>query len=417
MQMQWRWVVLAGVWFSMVHGVSQADALSSAAQPSASASASSSPQRSAAEQLELEKFGRMLFFDPSLSLTRGMACSGCHNPAQAFIDHVDNGTHRAVSLGDDKHSLGDRNAPTVTYASFSPPFHKDEQGRYVGGQFWDGRAATLAEQAGGPPLNPIEMAMPDKASVWQRLLENPIYVRKLESLFGKQAASDAEAGYQAMTQSIEAFEQSAFMAPFDSKYDRYLRGEYQMTAQEELGRTLFFSQQFTNCNQCHQLRSSALAEQETFSNYQYHNIGVPKNVRVRAMNGLGDQFVDQGLLDNPQVDDPAQRGKFKVPTLRNVAVTGPYMHNGVFQDLRTVILFYNKYNSKSARSQINPETGLPWGQPEVTENLSLKELESGPALDNRRVDALAAFLKTLTDKRYEALLEQQESTQKKIVGQ
>jgi cytochrome c peroxidase len=90
--------------------------------------------------------------------------------------------------------------------------------------------------------------------------------------------------------------------------------------------------------------------------------------------------------------------------LRNVAVTGPYMHNGVFKELRTVILFYNKYVAKSPRRQINPETGKAFDSPEVAENLSLKELKSAPALDDKRIDALVAFLKTLTDKRYEHLL-------------
>ena len=91
--------------------------------------------------------------------------------------------------------------------------------------------------------------------------------------------------------------------------------------------------------------------------------------------------------------------------MRNVAVTGPYMHNGVFSDLRTVILFYNKYNTRSQTRQINPETGRPWRWPEVPQNLAVKELTHGPALDDQRIDALVAFLKTLTDARYEPLLE------------
>jgi cytochrome c peroxidase len=84
------------------------------------------------------------------------------------------------------------------------------------------------------------------------------------------------------------------------------------------------------------------------------------------------------------------------------------MHNGVFQDLRTVLLFYNKYNTRGRKAQINPETGDNWGEPEVAANLSLKELESGRALDERSIDALLAFMKMLTDKRYEPLLQFQE---------
>ncbi|MAY01341.1 MAG: methylamine utilization protein MauG, partial [Gammaproteobacteria bacterium] len=94
----------------------------------------------------------------------------------------------------------------------------------------------------------------------------------------------------------------------------------------------------------------------------------------------------------------------------NVAITAPYMHNGVFQDLKTVVQFYNKYNSRNEAAQINPETGEYWGEPEIAENISLTELEIGPFLDERRVDALVAFMRLLTDRRYEALLETQHQT-------
>lgn len=355
--------------------------------------------------LNVSDLGRMLYFDPNLSLKRTQSCSTCHAPDSGFVDPRDNGIKRMASLGDDGHSLGDRNAPTASYASFTPKFHKNAEGQYVGGQFYDGREADLAGQAGGPPLNPIEMAMPDKAAVVERLMENPAYLRSFKQHYGDDIFADPDQAYAAMTESIAAFEETDFFAPFDSKYDRYLKGEYQLTKQEDLGMTLFFSQQFTNCNLCHQLHRTPGAEQETFSNYEYHNIGTPVNTELRKRNGSKADYVDHGLLDNPAVDDVTQSGKFKVPALRNVAVTGPYMHNGVFQDLRTVILFYNKYNSKSAKRQINPETGKQWREPEVANNISLEELETGPALEDKRIDALVAFLKILTDKRYEHLLE------------
>lgn len=349
--------------------------------------------------------GRLLYFDVNLSKNRSQSCATCHAPEQGFVDRRGAGALAAVSLGDDGQSLGDRNAPTAAYARFSPPFHRNDKGLFVGGQFLDGREPDLAGQAGGPPLNPIEMGMPDKASVVARLRANPIYVEAFARLYGDGVLQDPERGYAAMAQSIAAFEETDFFAPFDSKYDRYLRGEYELTTAEDLGMTLFFSQQFTNCNLCHQLKPRPAVAGETFSNYEYHNIGTPVNAEVRRLNGKGADFVDRGLLDNPAVDDPAQAGRFKVPTLRNVAVTGPYMHNGVFEDLRTVVLFYNKYNSRSAKRQVNPETGATWAVPEVAENLSEKELTHGPALDDRRIDALVAFMKTLTDRRYEHLLE------------
>ena len=355
----------------------------------------------------IEALGRALFFDVNLSRNRTQACATCHSPEFGFTDPRGNASGRAVSLGDDGRSLGDRNAPTASYAAFSPPFHLNDNGRYVGGQFLDGREQDLAGQAGGPPLNSVEMGMPDMAAVAARLRENPSYIAAFDRLFGADILARPDAAYKAMTESIAAFERTDFFAPFDSKYDRYLRDEYSMTAQEDLGMTLFFSQQFSNCNLCHQLKPTPASTEETFSNYEYHNIGTPVNPAARAVNGVASDHVDRGLLDNPAVDDPKQAGKFKVPTLRNVAVTGPYMHNGVFKDLRTVVLFYNKYNSRSAKRQINPESGENWRAPEVPENLSLKELETGPALDDRRIDALVAFMRTLTDRRYEHLLNKQ----------
>ena len=355
----------------------------------------------------IAELGRLLYFDVNLSHNRTQACATCHSPEQGFVDPRSNASGRAISLGDDGRSLGDRNAPTAAYAAFSPNFHRASKEQYVGGQFLDGREPDLAGQAGGPPLNPIEMGMPDKASVVARLRENPAYVTAFQALFGAGIFDQPEAAYRAMTESIAAFEQTDYFAPFDSKYDRYLRGEYEMTTLEELGMTLFFSQQFTNCNLCHQLKPAPHRAGETFSSYQYHNIGVPVNKAARAVNGAASDHIDRGLLDNPNIDDPVQAGKFKTPTLRNVAVTAPYMHNGVFRDLRTVVLFYNKYNSKSVKRQFNPETGERWRAPEVPENISLQELETGPALQERRIDALVAFLRTLTDRRYEHLLDQQ----------
>ncbi len=353
----------------------------------------------------IEALGKSLYFDVNLSQNRSQSCASCHAPETGFADPRETGMGKMVSLGDDGKSFGDRNAPTASYAKFSPLFHKGKDGIYVGGQFLDGREADLKGQAGGPPLNPVEMGMKDKVSIVARLKENPSYITAFKTFYGEAVFQDTDKAYLSMTKAIAAFEKTDFFSPFDSKYDRSLRGEYKLTDQEELGRLLFFSQQFTNCNICHQLHKSEVAEKETFSNYQYHNIGVPSNPRIVAMKGKG--FVDHGLLNNPKVSDPKQDGKFKVPTLRNVAVTGSYMHNGVFKDLRTVILFYNKYNSRSEKRQVNPETGQKWQKPEVAANISMKELETGPALDDKRINALVAFLKTLTDKRYEHLLEKE----------
>lgn len=353
---------------------------------------------------EKEVLGQMLFFDQNLSKNRTMSCSTCHNPATAMVDVRGNIVDNMASLGDDQTSLGDRNAPTAMYAMFSPAFHKvtaqDGSVTYVGGQFLDGRSSTLADQAGGPPLNPIEMNMPDKASVVQRLQENPVYIEKFTKLYKTDIFSNTDHAYAAMTDAIAAFEKTkALFAPYTSKYDKFLRGEYELSVLEDLGRSLFFSNNNTNCSTCHKVYPED-DPRETFTNFEYHNIGVPENIALRAKTGVTQK--DLGLYQNPMAQEETSKGKFKTSTLRNVAVTGPYMHNGVFKELRTVIEFYDHFNNPTRK--INPETGKPWREPEVSDNLA-PELTT-KILTDRKVDALVAFLKILTDEQYESLIKE-----------
>lgn len=360
-----------------------------------------------AEDMKKEDLGRILFFDVNLSKNRTQSCATCHNPDAGFVDDRDNGVKKMASLGDDGKSLGDRQAPTASYAKFSPTFHFDEKAKkYVGGQFWDGREATLEGQAGGPPLNPIEMGMSDKKAVVDRLKENTLYVDSFKKIFGADIFKNDDKAYEAMTIAIASFERTDEFSPFDSKYDRYLKGEYDLTPLEDLGKSIFFSNNNNSCANCHVLKGED-KEGETFTNYQYHNIGTPANNELRAKNGV--KAIDEGLLANSNVSDVAQKGKHKVPTLRNVAVTAPYMHNGVFKDLKTVVEFYDKYNNKDRN--IDPETNKPWDEPEVKDNISLQELKANKLTD-RKVEALVAFMKLLTDKKYEHLLEEQEKKEK-----
>lgn len=354
-----------------------------------------------------QELGKMLFFDTHLSKNKTQSCASCHDPSAGFIDTRQNPSsvspklNPAVSIGDDGKSLGSRNAPTATYANQSPSFYYDKENKqYIGGQFWDGRAKDLAEQSGGPPLNPVEMNMPSKLAVIQRIKENPSYVKQFKKIYGKDSLNNDEDAYKFMQKAISAFEQSDFFSPFDSKYDKFLRGEYELTLLEDLGRTLFFSNNNVSCSSCHVLKKED-APKETFTNYQYHNIGVPKNPKLTKLIPSLSDDVDHGLLDNPNITDKNQDGKFKVPTLRNVAITAPYMHNGVFQDLETVVLFYDKFNNPERTT--NPETGKPWGEAEVPKTVNLKLLKA-KKLTQRKVDALVAFMKILTDERYEHLI-------------
>jgi len=370
------------------------------------------------QQSRLESLGQALFLDINLSKNRNQSCASCHDPAHAFIDVRSNSVKAAASLGSDGLSLSDRNAPTISYAASIPEFHRDQQGNYLGGLFWDGRAPDLEHQAASPVINDLEMAMPDQVRVLARLQENAYYRQEFNALFGSESLLSAEQAFDAMIKAIAAFERSQLLSPFDSKYDRYLRGAYRPSREEELGMALFFSPHFTSCNQCHQLNKLPASERETFSNYHYENIGLPVNGLLRRANGKGENFTDHGLAANPQIGNPiaateeldqqinsTQDGRFKVPTLRNVAVTGPYMHNGVFQNLRTVLHFYNSYNSSGNSAAINPETGERWAEPEVAANIALPKLQASLPLESRQIDALLAFLKMLTDQRYEHLLE------------
>ncbi|MDC9726770.1 MAG: cytochrome c peroxidase [Candidatus Thioglobus sp.] len=347
--------------------------------------------------------GQSLFFDTILSKNNTQSCAQCHNPAHGFIDDRDNGVAGMASLGDDGKSIGDRNAPTAAYAMLSPEFHFDKKSKeWIGGQFYDGREADLAGQAGGPPTNPVEMGMPSKQALVDRFKNHPAYSQQFKDIFGDDIFNNADKAYGAMAQSIAEFEKTETFAPFDSKYDRYLKGEYELTDLEDLGRSLFFSNNNTNCSTCHQLKSRDDAMGETFTNYEYHNIGVPTNIALRQANGVDVATIDHGFLSNPQINSNEHDGKIKVPTLRNIAVTGPYMHNGVFAKLSTVVEFYDKYINKERVN--NPETNQPWADAEVPNTVNNDELKKGKKLSDRKVQALVVFLNTLTDKRYEHLI-------------
>ena len=351
------------------------------------------------KELNYQGLGEVLFFDKSLSFNKTQSCSTCHSPDTAFVDQRKNSANQMVSEGDNPHLHGNRNANTALYAMFSPDFHFDEKIQdYVGGQFWDGRAKDLAEQAGGPPVNPVEMGMPDKKSIVERLKANSIYYKAITDIYGESIWADTDKIYAIMEKAIAEFEKHELFAQFSSKYDRALKGEAELSALEAEGKALFFDKTRTNCSNCHQ-SSEANSAKETFTNYRYYNIGVPSNQALIKLNKLAADYVDNGLLDNPMVKgDEKQKGKFKVPTLRNIGVTAPYMHNGVFRDLKTVLLFKDSFNNPNRK--INPETGKAWDKAEYAQTINPDVLKAKPLTDEE-INALEAFLKTLTDEAYE----------------
>lgn len=359
------------------------------------------PRSMPAQGMDKALMGQILFFDKMLSHSGSQNCAACHNPDKAFIDDRETPAKGAVSQGDNPLKFGKRNSPTMLYAKYTPHFHFDEKTQeYVGGQFWDGRAASLSEQAGMPPIDPAEMGMPDKLAVAKRLYSLPMYQQFFSQLYGQDVWSSYEQVYAAMEDAIATFQlEKKLLAPFDSKYDLFLSGKATLNEKEEKGRALFFDKSQTNCSSCHQLHENSQHKEETFSNYRYYNLGVPSNPTLIEINGFEPNFIDFGLYENAKVKgDENQKGKFKTPTLRNVAITAPYMHNGVFKELKTVLLFLDSYNNPERK--INPETNLPWQSAEYAPTIAHEKLKSKP-LSNEEIDALEAFLHTLTDERYQ----------------
>ncbi|MCK5809981.1 MAG: hypothetical protein KAH00_02780 [Cocleimonas sp.] len=352
-----------------------------------------------------EHLGKLLFNDKSLSRNKTQSCASCHDSKRAFIDSRVNQTSAnnrvpgAVSLGQDGRSLGDINTPSAAYKAFNPNFHFDKASKgFKGGLFLDGRVEDLVEQAGQPFINPVEM---------QNTKENVVaevkkkYAYTLRSLYGDHIFYDNNKAYLAITDAIAAFERTDVFSPFDSKFDRHLRGTATLTRAEQRGLSLFKNKKKGNCAACHPVPVRYDSKTKSLlTNFTYHNLGTPKNRRVRSMNNKGLKFVDKGVLANPKVNNPKFKGAFRTSGLRNVAVTAPYMHNGVFKDLSTVVYFYNTRDVKGAK---NPETGKAWRQAEVDKTKNIDKM-GNLKLSNQDVADIVSFLKTLTDKRYEHLI-------------
>ena len=330
--------------------------------------------------------GSKLFFDMSLSEPPGQACASCHLPSAGFADPD---AELPVSRGVNPRHFGNRNTPTVAYAAFTPPFRFDkEEGLYLGGFFHDGRAATLEAQAKGPLLNPLEMgnAGPERVIAKVRQAD---YAPLFEQLYGPEAFADVAQAYDHLADAIATFERSDFFSPFSSKYDAYLRGQVELTPQEKRGLDLFEDEKKGNCAACHPSEKGEDGSHPLFTDFSYDNLGVPKLKESpfyhvdKRFNREAERVIDLGL--GGVLGKVSENGKFKVPTLRNIAITAPYMHNGFFSTLEEVLDFYN-----------SRDTDKKWPAPEVAGNVNDEEM-GDLDLSREEQQALIAFLKTLTD--------------------
>ena len=328
--------------------------------------------------------GKAIFLDTNLSNPAGQSCSSCHAAATSFSDP----SHSMVSQGAVSGLFGNRNAPIASYTMFNPPFHFDNvDSSYVGGLFWDGRVNTLEEQAQKPFLNPLEMNNSDLSAVVEKV-KAASYYPNFKKIYG--AISDAPTAFNNIADAIAAFERSAELNPFTSKFDYYLKGQATLTAQELHGLDLFNDTLRAKCGNCHLTTPDATSGKVLFTDFTYNSDGVPKNPFnpfysiPSSYNPSGAEFVDYGLgaiLNNHDYD-----GEFRVSSLRNIALSAPYFHNGVFGTLEEVVHFYNTRDVP----------GSGFAPAEVPINIDT--LETGNLHLTLQEEAdIVAFLKTLTD--------------------
>lgn len=383
----------------------------------------------------VEELGKKLFFDANLSSPPGQPCSFCHGPEVGFTGPVDDINRKmAVYEGALEGRFGNRKPPTAAYAGDSPVLHIDEEGNFVGGMFWDGRATgdqlgdPLTEQAMGPFLNPLEMNAANKKEVITKV-KNSDYAELFEKLWGAGSLdneADIDGSFEKVARSIAAYERSAEVSPFSSKFDEFWSRarkkeldvadisednwqDFQdlgLDSAELEGFILFATK--GKCAECHVL-TSVKGRPPLFTDFTYDNLGVPKNPDLpfynmaSEWNADGAEWVDKGLggfLEGTRKETEKYAeyaadnyGKHKVPTLRNVDLrpwedfTKAFMHNGVFKTLKDVVHFYN------TRDLADEE----WPPPEIEANVNTEEL-GDLGLTPEEEAAIVLFMKTLSDR-------------------
>ncbi|OYU46054.1 MAG: cytochrome-c peroxidase [Burkholderiales bacterium PBB4] len=358
------------------------------------------------------RLGQLIFTDTDLSEPRGTACVACHQANQGFAGN--HGSRIGVALGSTPGALGLRNAMTNSYSGLIPSLSfvtTDGDTEAIGGHFWDGRADTLAQQALGPLLNPLEMNNPSRQAVIAKIAASS-YAPLFRAEFGANVFTDTDAAFNQIGVAIEAFERAA-LQPFSSKYDAFVRGTATLSASESRGMALFQDPNRANCAGCHLMNpASKKPEDSLFSEFSYYATGIPRNTSIPRNANPG--FYDLGLC-GPERTAPALPatvpsgttidrfcGKFRMPTLRNVAERPALMHNGFFNNLSDVVRFYSTRNSNPQR-WYGP-TGVPndlplqyLGNLETTKAPFNRTAAQGPVLNDTEIADLVAFLRTLSD--------------------
>ena len=416
---------------------------------------------------QVELLGKALLYDEQLSVNRNEACAFCHMPEAGFTGPISQLNRTTAAYpGSVRTRFSDRKPQTHSYAPLSPVLHFNPyRGDMVGGNFWDMRATgrrlgnPAAEQAEGPPVNPVEMGLVDPACEVYRASQRP-YRSLFEQVWGKQAfaiswpnnveticnqpgpapaddphpvhlnATDrgtASTTFDQIAQSLVGYEASAEVSPLTSRFDEFLGGTAQLTAEEKQGYELFRGK--AHCNECH--RDGGPGEDPLFTDYTASNIGTPANrslpfyaedqpdARGYVANASGRSFVDMGVggffaqghpLSQPSTRDPRwvsqaheNMGRFQVPTLRNVDkrpdpnFVKAYGHNGYFKSLKEIVHFYNTRDALQRCQPNDPGEGIScWPAPETTSHMNTRFMGK-LGLTDAEEDAIVAFLRTLSD--------------------
>src|SRR5258708_1611668 len=416
---------------------------------------------------QVDLLGKLMLYDKHLSVNRSEACAFCHMPETGFTGPVSELNRTTAAYpGSVRTRFSDRKPQTHAYAPLSPVLHYNSgQGDLVGGNFWDMRATgrrlgnPAAEQAEGPPTNPVEMGLPDIDCAVYRASQRP-YRALFESVWGPQAFAIAWPGdveqvcdrpgpptageplpvhlspidrgragatFDQMAQSIASYEASAEVTSFTSKYDAVLAKKAQFTPQEQQGYDLFRGK--AQCNTCH--RDGGPGEDPLFTDFTASNIGTPANPRLPyyaenrpdalgyVANPQGKSFVDGGvgtflvrghLLSQPSAVDarwlklaPDNQARMQVPTLRNVdkrpypSFVKAYGHNGYFTSLKQIVSFYNTHTALPRCQSHDPGEGTTcWPAPETTDNMNTSKV-GHLGLTDAEEDAIVSFMQTLTD--------------------
>jgi len=358
------------------------------------------------------QLGSQIFSDVNLSEPQGTPCLACHRSDMGFAGN--HGGKDGIAVGSKPTSMGLRNTMTNAYASFVPPFSfitTDGETEASGGLFWDGRVDTPALQALNPFLNSLEMNNNNKAVVVQKVASSS-YASLFKQVFGNQVFNNTDTAFSNIGVAIAAFE-LAQRQEFSSKYDAMIQGKVKFTPAESRGMALFQDPTKGNCAACHLMNPNSQKPSDSlFSEYTFYATGIPRNTAIPLNANL--TFYDLGLC-GPERTPPSLPnnvapgvtiedfcGKFRMPTLRNVAERPAFMHNGFFKNLRDVLQFYSTRNSDPTRwygpsGVMNDLPTKYLGNIESTKPPFNRLANQGPALTNNEIDDIISFLHTLSD--------------------